>query len=158
VPPGELSHTVLLTNLANLVQPIIRYDLGDSITVRPDPCPCGNPLPAIQVQGRTSDVLVFTAENGREVRLPPLALGTLVDRTPGVSRFQIVQDQPTRLLVRLDLSGDRDDEQVWAAVHGAVTALLAEHGVRGIDVARDSEPPRRSTGGKFRPVYSELAR
>ncbi len=45
-PPGRQSHTVLLTNLANRVQPIIRYDLGDSVTARPDPCPCGNPLPA----------------------------------------------------------------------------------------------------------------
>jgi phenylacetate-CoA ligase len=157
VPPGELSHTVLLTNLANRVQPIIRYDLGDSITVRPDPCPCGNPLPAIQVQGRSADVLVFAAEGGREVRLPPLALGTLVDRTPGVSLFQIVQDQADRLRVRLELSGDRDGDQVWEAVRTAVTGLLAEHGVRDVEVVRDSEPPRRSAGGKFRPVYSELS-
>ena len=41
--PGEASHTVLLTNLANRVQPIIRYDLGDTVLARPDPCPCGNP-------------------------------------------------------------------------------------------------------------------
>ena len=33
-PPGELSHTVLLTNLANAVQPIIRYDLGDSVRAK----------------------------------------------------------------------------------------------------------------------------
>ena len=48
-PLGEPSHTVLLTNLANRVQPLIRYDLGDSVLARPDPCPCGNPLPAIRV-------------------------------------------------------------------------------------------------------------
>ncbi len=34
-PPGEPSRTVLLTNLANRVQPIIRYDLGDSVVVNP---------------------------------------------------------------------------------------------------------------------------
>ena len=38
VPPGVMSHTVLLTNLANRVQPIIRYDLGDSVVIEPDPC------------------------------------------------------------------------------------------------------------------------
>lgn len=59
VPPGTQSHTVLLSNLANRVQPILRYDLGDSIVQRPDPCPCGNPLPAIRVQGRAADVLTF---------------------------------------------------------------------------------------------------
>lgn len=45
VRPGEQSHTLLLTNLANCVQPILRYDLGDTIVVRPERCPCGNPLP-----------------------------------------------------------------------------------------------------------------
>lgn len=56
-PPGIASHTVLLTNLANRVQPLIRCDLGDSVLARPDPCPCGSPFPAIRVQGRRDDVL-----------------------------------------------------------------------------------------------------
>lgn len=56
-PPGEPSHTVRLTNLANQVQPIIRHDLGDTVVARPGPCPCGNPLLAIRVQGRRDDVL-----------------------------------------------------------------------------------------------------
>ena len=49
-PPGEPSHTVLISNLANRVQPVLRCDLGESVLQRPDPCPCGNPLPAIRVQ------------------------------------------------------------------------------------------------------------
>ena len=85
VPPGTVSRTVLITNLANRVQLIIRYDVGDRILVRPDPCPCGDPAPAIRVQGRASDVLIFPAADGRGVvTVPPLALGTVVDRTPGV--------------------------------------------------------------------------
>lgn len=39
-PPGVPSHTVLLTNLANRVQPLIRYDLGDSVTLLDRPCQC----------------------------------------------------------------------------------------------------------------------
>ena len=27
------SHSVLLTNLANRIQPLIRYDLGDAVTI-----------------------------------------------------------------------------------------------------------------------------
>ena len=57
VPPGELSHGALLTNLANGVRPVIRYALDDSVLMRPDPCPCGSPLPAVQVEGRAADVL-----------------------------------------------------------------------------------------------------
>ena len=74
VPPGTVSHTALITNLANRVQPIIRYDVGDRILVSPDPCPCGDPATAIRVQGRASDVLTFPAGDGRGViTVPPLA-------------------------------------------------------------------------------------
>ena len=39
--PGTQSHTVLITNLANRVQPILRYDLGDRILQRPIPAGAG---------------------------------------------------------------------------------------------------------------------
>ena len=39
VPPGELSHDVLVTNLANRIQPIIRYALGDQVSIGPNPVP-----------------------------------------------------------------------------------------------------------------------
>ena len=58
-PLTELSHSTLLTNLANHVQPLIRYDLGDQILLRRDPCACGSTLPVIEVQGRQDDALVM---------------------------------------------------------------------------------------------------
>lgn len=79
VPPGAPSHTVLLTNLANRIQPIIRYDLGDSVLARPDPCPCGSALPAIRVAGRCDDVLRLRAAGGRVVSVLPLAIGAVVE-------------------------------------------------------------------------------
>jgi hypothetical protein len=82
-PPGQQSHTVLVTNLDNRVQPILRYDLGDSVLQRPEPCPCGNPLPAIRVQGRTADLLTFPTPSGPSVTLTPLALTTRLDQLRG---------------------------------------------------------------------------
>ena len=155
VPPGRHSHTVLLTNLANRVQPIIRYDLGDSVMQRPDPCPCGNPLPAIRVQGRTSDVLTFRRADGGTADLPPLALGTLVDRTPGVRMFQIVRDAPRRLAVRLIIEDSAAPDRVWERVHRELRGLLDRHGLTDVRVERDARPPERTPGGKFRPVIEE---
>ena len=37
VPPGEVGATTLLTNLANHVQPLIRYDLGDRVSAARPP-------------------------------------------------------------------------------------------------------------------------
>jgi phenylacetate-coenzyme A ligase PaaK-like adenylate-forming protein len=90
-PPGELSHSVLLTNLANRVQPLIRYDLGDAVLARPDPCPCGNPLPAIRVSGRRDDILRFEAADGRSVKVLAHAIGLVLEEISGVQRGQLVQ-------------------------------------------------------------------
>jgi phenylacetate-CoA ligase len=152
-PPGEVSHTVLLTNLANRVQPVIRYDLGDSVVVRPDPCPCGDPLPAVRVQGRTADVLTFAAPAG-DVRVPPLALGTAVDRVVGVRRFQVVRDGPAQLRVRLEVDPGTDDARVWAAVRAALADVLAGYGIPDVALTRDDRPPQQSAGGKVRAVYA----
>lgn len=152
VPPGEQSHTVLVSNLANRVQPILRYDLGDSILQRPDPCPCGNPLPAIRVQGRAADVLTFSTESGERVALAPLVFGTLVDRTPGVELFQIVQNTPQSLRVRMRLATGAGPDRVWRAVHNEITRLLAENKLDHVTVERAEEPPEQSPGGKYRQI------
>jgi phenylacetate-coenzyme A ligase PaaK-like adenylate-forming protein len=36
----------------HVVQPLIRYVMGDSVTVNPAPCACGSPLPTIHVERR----------------------------------------------------------------------------------------------------------
>lgn len=152
VPPGTQSHTVLISNLANQVQPILRYDLGDSVLQRPDPCPCGNPLPAIRVQGRVADMLTFSTAEGERVALTPLAFATLIDRVPGVDRFQIVQTAPASLRVRLRIAHGADSEGVGQVVRTEITRLLAEHGLANVDVAHAKEPPEQSSGGKYREV------
>lgn len=150
--PGELSHTVLLSNLANRVQPILRYDLGDRILLRPDPCPCGSPLPAIQVQGRTADMLFFSTVRGERVAIAPLTLGTLVDRTAGINQFQIVQTTPTSLRVRLRPLEGADLDHVWQEVSAEISHLLAEYHLDHVAVERAEELPQQAPGGKFRTI------
>jgi phenylacetate-coenzyme A ligase PaaK-like adenylate-forming protein len=149
-PPGEQSHAVLITNLANRVQPILRYDLGDSVVQRPDPCPCGNSLPAIRVQGRTADLLTFPGVGGEKISIPPLALE--VDDVPGVELFQIIQNAPTSLRVRLRTAANADADNVWEAVHGRIRQLLNAHKLEQVTVERADEPPEQSPGGKYRTV------
>lgn len=153
VPPGVVSHTVLMTNLANRVQPILRYDVGDRVLMKPDACACGNPAPALKVEGRASDVLTFpTADGQGHIAVPPLALGTVIDRTAGVELFQIVQAAPTRLLVRLLPAPGADPDQVRTTVMEGLAALLTGLGLAHIAVQAGSEAPEQSAGGKYRTV------
>ncbi len=151
VAPGEPSHTVLLTNLANRVQPLIRYDLGDSITVRPGPCPCGSLLPAIQVEGRHDDTLALADAAGRLVKLLPLVLETVLEEQAHVHDFQLVQTGPRRLLLRLGLAERGRTEAARAALRSYLQSV-------GLDVAIlqiDTLPPQRSPGsGKLRRVVN----
>ena len=158
-PPGEASHTVLLSNLANRVQPIIRYDLGDSIITRPEPCACGSPLPAIRVEGRRDDVLSMRALDGTLVRLLPLALTTIVEEAAHVHRFQIVQTAVDCLMLRLELCGDDARRAAWHAAAGALRGYLAQQSLSNVHVGLDRHGPltdRRS--GKLREVIMALDR
>jgi hypothetical protein len=71
VPAGQPGAKILVTNLANTVQPIIRYEVGDVVTLAERPCRCGSRLPWIEridgrervlgrwMQGRTSGPFSF---------------------------------------------------------------------------------------------------
>ena len=155
VPAGTTSHTVLVTNLANLVQPLIRYDLGDRVEVATAPCPCGSVLPAVKVEGRTNDVLTFESPEGRAVRILPLALATVVEETPGVHRFQAIGAGPETLAVRLEAQEGADPDEVWKAVEERLTDFLAAHGAARVTVERAHEAPAVDPrSGKFRQVWS----
>jgi phenylacetate-coenzyme A ligase PaaK-like adenylate-forming protein len=102
VPDGKKGAKVLITNLANDVQPIIRYEIGDIVTMATKPCGCGSTMPLIAgVDGRDSDM--FWIESEGDVRpLPPavfeLALSQIVD----AREFQIVQEGNTEFRIRLE--------------------------------------------------------
>jgi phenylacetate-coenzyme A ligase PaaK-like adenylate-forming protein len=141
VLPAEPSQTMLMTNLANRVQPLIRYDQGDSVTLRPDACPCGSPLPAIRVVGRTNDTLSFQTEDAGEVRLLPLALGTVIEETPDVRRFQAIKTVPKLIEVRLETSLGADPEKVWNAIDRRLREYLSAQGASSVAVKRSPEAP-----------------
>lgn len=156
VAADQPSFTVLLTNLANRVQPLIRYDLGDSILVRPDPCPCGNPLPAIHVEGRRDELLRMQASSGAWIPLLPLALGTVIEETPGVRRFQVIQTGPETLTVRLEAVTAGQEDAVWQVVEARLHTYLTAQGLATVMIEHAIEPPLRDPhSGKFRHVWSE---
>lgn len=105
LPHGQLSHRVLLTNLANQTQPLIRYELGDQIRFQAESCACGSPLPVIQVQGRCDDILQLRALHGGLVAVLPLALSTVLEEQAGVFDFQIRQIDDHTLRLGLPLAG-----------------------------------------------------
>lgn len=113
MPANESSCSTLLTNLANHVQPLIRYDLGDQLTMHAERCACGCVLPVIEVLGRRDDALVMAGRDGRPVTLLPMALITVMEDEAGVFDFDVRQRDAHTLVLRLPLQG-ADGEQALA--------------------------------------------
>jgi len=156
VAPGEASHTTLLTNLANRVQPLIRYDLGDSVTVLPAPCPCGSPLPAIRPEGRRDETLWIELAGGVIRPLIPLVLATAVEEAPGVLRYQVLQAGPRRLRLRIEEAPGHDRAQVCDDVLRRLREYLSSQGLASVEMDVSEERPRSDTaGGKMLQFFVE---
>jgi phenylacetate-CoA ligase len=90
VPYGQPADRLLLTNLYNLAQPLIRYDLVDAVTISDEPCPCGCAHRRMTaVSGRIDGA--FQYESGALV--PRRAFEQTVLATPGVADFFVGKTQ-----------------------------------------------------------------
>lgn len=157
VPHGEVCHTVLLTNLANRAQPLIRYDLGDRLAFKPTGCPCSSPLPALWVEGRRNELISFPDRAGRPVWLPPRALAMVIDSTPGVRRCQAIKTGARGLKVRLEAEAGAEEGRASEEALRRVRGYLRAQGLATVEVDRDPERPSIDPKtGKFRHVWSEL--
>ncbi len=91
--PGRL----IATGLLNADMPLIRYEVGDRVTLDPDPvCACGRSLPRLRaVEGRLDDLLL-TPDGRRIGRLDPVFKGGFPLR-----EAQIEQVSRRRVILRL---------------------------------------------------------
>jgi len=102
VPPGQMGHKVLMTNLANTVQPFIRYEINDRLAMATEPCGCGNRLPRIEtIHGRAADFFwVATSSGYRPLTTYPFLHA--FDYLHEVREWQAEQVERNRIIVRLE--------------------------------------------------------
>ena len=152
VPAGTAGATTLLTNLANHVQPLIRYDIGDQVTMLAESCACGSPLPVIDVCGRSDDTLHLNGRSGRSVDVLPLALSTVLEERAGLFDFQLEQRGPGELTLSIAGHG----AEATALLHRARTALAAflhDQGAADVHIhCCTGRAPHRGRSGKLQRV------
>lgn len=92
VPPGVYGDKVLITTLFSRTQPLIRYELSDSLRLAADSGSGNLPFAKIDgIQGRTSDILRLPGVSGGEVAVHPITFHHVLDYLP-VSGWQVVQE------------------------------------------------------------------
>jgi phenylacetate-CoA ligase len=101
VPPG-VEGEILVTNLWNYTMPLIRYRIGDRGTKSDtETCPCGRPYPLLRsISGRSSSGFLL---KGGGVVSPVFFIHFVgvVHNDQSVAKFQVVQQDYDRILIRL---------------------------------------------------------
>ena len=155
VPPGTPSHRVLLTNLWNRAQPIIRYELADSITVAGGPNPTGRPFGRLElIDGRSDDIIRLPAAAGGEIAVHPFHVRAPFSYLPEVRQYQ-VEHTGAGLRVRVVLrpsAGRSVTGRVRSALAGALTSAGAV--APPIEVEPVASIPRSGAGAKLTLVKS----
>jgi phenylacetate-CoA ligase len=144
VPPGVYGDKLLITVLFNRTQPLIRYELSDSVRLASHPCPSGHPFALIDdIQGRVEDVLFFPGTAGKVVNVHPLIFSRIMDILP-VSGWQVVQEADGLRVLLSGVRGEFEDEMLAATLWQA----LAEQGafVPHVEVQRVESIPKTAAG------------
>ena len=156
LPVGEAG-LIAVTNLFNYTMPFIRYVLGDRgrlLPTEPGRCACGARAPSMAlVEGRADDWIVLP--DGRRIS-PRVALTVLFqrpdgERVSGIRRYQVLQESPRELILKLVLDPDAEPglfETLRATARDRLGGLALE--IRQVD----SIPSERS--GKYKRVISRL--
>ena len=145
VPPGVPGQKLLVSVLFGRTQPLIRYELSDSL-IPSDRlrCRCGRPFALIEgIQGRVEEALSFPNRSGGQVTVQPALIHGVMDGVPAEG-WQLVQE-PDRLAVLLAGVPDAFDDD------GLADRLTSELRSRGalpppVKVRRVPAIPRTPLG------------
>lgn len=129
VPRGEAGEQVLVTNLLNTAQPLLRYTLTDQVRLVDEPCPCGSAFGRIEVHGRTDDTFFLTSPEGAWQAHPPIPLELVFLRIPGLLQYQLVHERQNELRVLFVAEPGAPGQQVAGILDAQLSRYLADHGL-----------------------------
>jgi phenylacetate-coenzyme A ligase PaaK-like adenylate-forming protein len=146
----EWSEGILVTDLSNFVQPIIRYYVGDVIRIHREPLDCCS-LPRMEIRGRSFDPFTICGKTFTTV-----GIYTEAELWPGLIKCQFVQIDDKTLEVRGVCSAQYDPVQVLEGFCKLIRSYFVEQGCPDVQILWSTEsfiPNKR--GGKI-PLYVNL--
>jgi len=149
VEPGEPGR-LLLTNLYNYTQPLVRYQLDDEIILDDKPCECGCSFPHIKsIAGRQEEFLWFEKGDGTKEYIHPLVIVEFI--VPGLEKLQVIQTQKNKFLMKVIIHGNR--EEIVSAIRRRMKEILEGKGLERVvnfEVEVADEIPIDPRTGKFK--------
>jgi putative adenylate-forming enzyme len=107
--PGKPCHKMIVTDLNKKSQPIIRYELDDSIIISEESCDCGSQFRVIEsIQGRTDDLFwakIKGSENLQTI-FPDFIRRAIISSSESIEDYQAVQKSFSDIKVRIILKSE----------------------------------------------------
>ena len=144
VQPGVYGHKLLITVLFGCTQPLIRYELSDSIRLVADLCPCGRPFTLIEgIQGRNEEALNLPNLARKMIAVQPNLFHRVLDVVPA-GEWQVVQEPDGLVVLLSDVRSDFSDETLADSLRRELEALGVV--VPPVLIRRVETIPRGATG------------
>lgn len=143
----EWSEGILVTDLSNYVQPIIRYYVNDVVRIKREKFECCN-LPQLEIRGRVFPTYTLAGKT-----FSAAALVTKAEVWPGLTRYQFVQSDDNTLELRGNTQTGYDQVKVLSSLCQQLKSFFIDNGAAEANVIWTEKPfiPNKQ-GGKI-PVY-----
>ena len=149
VEPGEPG-TLVVTNLLNYTQPLIRYRMDDSVVLAENGCSCGWSFPRLKtIEGRNEEYLRFEWPDGHFQLLHPIVFVEFF--VAGLEKLQIVQVARNQLKLNVILAGD--EQAILARIRAKMDQVLQSNQLADFvryEINPVQEIPNDQKTGKFK--------
>lgn len=124
-PASGQAGELIVTDLHNVVTPLIRYRLGDYGTLSNRACACGRTLPLIDnIHGRAYDLIILP--DGRKIH-PELLMYVFEEfkaESGAITQFQAMQTAPDKFRLRLVLGESSREADIEAHLSARISEVL----------------------------------
>ncbi len=148
VKPGEWSDGILVTDLANYAQPVIRYYMEDKVRIHTEPCACGSTLPVMDIRGRMIENIVIG-----DKEIFAITVDHYLADIAGLYSVQLVHKAPTSFEVRLISESEAEREIIFEKIKSMLEEIFGKSGCPDVEITLSTEPLIHSErGGKVKRI------
>jgi phenylacetate-coenzyme A ligase PaaK-like adenylate-forming protein len=144
VEPGERSAKLYVTPLARRTLPLLRYELGDEVTLLSEPCPEGISFRRIEhIQGRHDDIFTYPPD----IRVHPIVFRSPLTRCRSITAYQVRQT-PRGADIAVVAAGSFDREALLREIEAGLAGVGLPRPC--VTIEQVEEIPRTSGGQKLK--------
>lgn len=124
---NKVATRMIVTNLVNYAQPLIRYEMNDLIRLK-STCSCGSKFRVVdEIIGRKDDILYFYDSNYQLIHLfPDLFVRWIISESDDINEFIVINHQVGHLEILLDVKEECDQANLKQSLETRIMNELSE--------------------------------